>query len=515
MPARTLRALLESEQRFRLTFDHAPIGMALVDRALRFMRVNDALCAMLGYAPEQLVGRSFVDVTHPEDVEEDVGLAERLFSGEIPSYELDKRYLTASGEVVWIHLIGNVIRDEDGLPLYGLAIVENVTERRRAEAERRALAERTEQVRRLESLGVLTGGIAHDFNNLLVGILGEADLVLDELGPDEPIRGPLERIHETARRASDLCQQMLAYGGRVRAEVAPLDLRAAVGDALRLLQTSFPEGVRLEAALSKDGPVVDADRTFLRRILSNLVSNARQAVADGGRVTVRTFRARRAGLAEGAPWLGELPAGAHVGVLEIEDDGVGMDPDTRERIFEPFFSTRGPGRGLGLASTIGLIRSLRGAVRVESEPDRGTRIQVALPLAAEAAASAPAPARPGPDGSILVVDDDPAVRRILAAMLGRLGFHAVGAASGEEALHQLGDRDFRAILLDVEMPGLAGEALARALADAAPGTPLVALSGYDEPTARARLGDAETVGFLQKPFTRSGLETALRRALRD
>jgi CheY-like chemotaxis protein len=306
---------------------------------------------------------------------------------------------------------------------------------------------------------------------------------------------------------------MLAYGGRIRVEPRPVDLNTVARESLRLLKTSFPESVRLEVDLAKVPVVVEGDPTFVRRILSNLVVNARQAVSEHGFVGVRTESRSRRDLVDDRTWLGEVPRGPMVGVLEVSDDGAGMDDATRERVFEPFYTTKGAGRGMGLATVLGLVRSMGGAVRVESAPGRGTVFQVALPLSSELPDTTRHPERGELDGSVLVVDDDPMVRRVLGAMLERSGFRTVLAASGEAALRELGEQGFRAVILDVEMPGLSGEDLLRQVALAAPDVPVLVTSGYDEGTALSRLGGLSVAGFVQKPFTQAGLEEALRSVL--
>jgi CheY-like chemotaxis protein len=308
---------------------------------------------------------------------------------------------------------------------------------------------------------------------------------------------------------------MLAYGGQIPCEPRSVDLGGVAHEAVRLHRTSFPEDVALQLDLSKTPVAVLADTTFLGRILSNLLTNARQAVGGGGRVTVRTRAVERRDLLDDGPWLGELPRGPVVGLLEVADDGVGMDATTRERMFEPFFSTRGVGRGMGLASSLGLLGAMGGAVRVGSEPGRGTRVEVALPLSQELPEPVAVPREASMDGGVLVVDDEVGVRRITGAMLERLGFHPVLVEDGEKALEALGQRDFRAVLVDVEMPGLSGERLVRRIRELAPDLPLVAVSGYDPGTVHARLGPEAVQAFVQKPYTRADLAEALRRVLGD
>jgi signal transduction histidine kinase/CheY-like chemotaxis protein len=394
--------------------------------------------------------------------------------------------------------------------------------RRRAEADKLAIERQLFEVQKLESLGVLAGGIAHDFNNLLAGILGNASLALAGAADGEPERAHLRQIEEAARRAADLARQMLAYSGRGGADVVPLDVTELVEDTGRLLRVTIRREIALRFDLSRDLPAVRADATQLRQVVMNLVLNGAEAIGEkSGLVRVTTGRVRvdRELLRGLAPDSGLLE-GEHV-FLEVSDDGCGMDAATRARIFEPFFSTKAAGRGLGLAAVQGIVRGHRGALTVTSEPGRGSVFRLLLP-ACEEPARRPEPASPAADesrwsstGLVLVVDDEELVRAATAKMLERLGFEvltAIDGLAGVRVLEERGER-IRLVLLDAMMPRLAGDETFAAMRRARPDVRVVVTSGYSRHEATGRMRGAGLAGFLQKPFGMKELERCVRDAL--
>ncbi|NLF29871.1 MAG: response regulator, partial [Planctomycetes bacterium] len=367
---------------------------------------------------------------------------------------------------------------------------------------------------------VLAGGIAHDFNNLLVAILGNADLALRELPPDAPGRAHLEEIHKAGVRASELTDQMLAYSGKGRFVLASVDLNALVGEMTDVLKSTVPASARLVVALDDKLPPVTADPAQIRQVIRNLVSNAVEALPPtGGRVTLRTEAVTLAERLK-APRreLDDLPAGDYA-ALQVIDNGCGMDARTHDRVFDPFFSTKFTGRGLGMAAVLGIVRGHRGTIEIDSEPDAGTTVRVLLP------AARPQPHREPDDaaarqpwkgaGTVLVVDDEPSVRKLAALMLERMGFQTLVAADGPEAIALFtGHADrITAVLLDRTMPALSGPQVVDRLRALRPDVPIILCSGYPEHQAREDLGDVDLVGFVQKPFQYATLVDAMRRAI--
>lgn len=388
-------------------------------------------------------------------------------------------------------------------------------EQQRAQMERKLL-----ETQKLESLGVLAGGVAHDFNNLLTGILGNAGLMRLELPEHSPVQEMLADIEHSALRAADLCKQMLAYAGKGRFVVQRLDLSALVEDTARLLQLSVSKKAVLSFDLTADLPRIQADATQLRQIVMNLVINASEAIGEqSGRIVVTTglMTADRAYLTE--TYLSpDLPEGDYV-FLEVSDNGMGMSAATRARIFDPFFTTKFTGRGLGLAAVLGIVRGHRGALKVYTEPGRGTSFKLLLPCVDGPAENADAAAGRQPrwtgEGTILVVDDEETVRTVASRMLKAHGYQVVLAADGREALARFRERagEFRLVLLDLTMPHMNGEETFREMRHLQPDARVLLMSGFNEQEAVNRFTGKGLAGFLQKPFTPESLLSKLQEVL--
>jgi signal transduction histidine kinase/CheY-like chemotaxis protein len=393
-------------------------------------------------------------------------------------------------------------------------------ERHRAEEERRKLEQQLLQVQKLESLGVLAGGIAHDFNNLLTGILGNANLAKYDVPEGTETYESLEYIERAAHRAADLCRQLLAYSGRGRLQVEPLDLSALVVDMVELLEVSLSKKCKLTLALGDALPLVTADATQLRQVIMNLITNASESVGnERGTVTITTGTRTCSREMLRATYLrDDLPAGTYA-FVEVRDTGSGMDPETQARIFDPFFTSKFSGRGLGLAALLGIVRSHGGAIELESTPGHGTRFRVYLPTCAEAPTT-PSVDRAAPgleqrSGRVLVVDDEEEVRTFARRALQRHGFDVIVAENGERALEVLSecDGDVSVVLLDLLMPELSGEEVFQELQKRYPGTPVVLSSGYTEDDAVPRMTEAGLASFLPKPYRTQALVEAIDRAI--
>ena len=397
----------------------------------------------------------------------------------------------------------------------------DVTGRIAAEQEHRQLQAQLLHGQKLESLGVLAGGIAHDFNNLLMAIRARAELIADAGGLPAEVREDIGAILRTSDQAAGLCRQMLTYAGRGAIEVQTVDLSAIAREMQDLVRVSVSRKVELQLELSAERLWVSADVTQLRQVVLNLVTNASDAVEATGRsgtVRVRTYPA-----ALGSEWLSRAFIGQHVApgefrVLEISDDGVGMGEDVVRQIFDPFFSSKGPGRGLGLSSTLGVVRRHTGALGVESRPGAGSRFVVALPRASgppreghvveEPLAGAEFVGR-----SILVVDDDEDVRRVVARMLARMGMHVLEASDGDAALSRLsgeGSSDIDIVLLDLTMPRKSGPATLAEMRAMGIEIPVIIASGY---SSEALPEGVNVAGFVQKPFSWEALSRAIGKVL--
>ncbi len=380
----------------------------------------------------------------------------------------------------------------------------------------RKLEKKLSDAQKLESLGVLAGGIAHDFNNLLVGIIGNADLALHDVTASSPTHESLVDILTASHRAADLCRQMLAYSGRGRFVVQTVDPREVVEEMTHLLRASIAKTAVLSYAFDPDTKPVDADISQLRQVVMNLITNASDAL-DGrdGIITLAsgTLQADAAYLAH-AYLRTDLAPGPYT-FIEVSDTGTGMDEETQAHIFEPFFSSKAVGRGLGLAAVSGIVRGHKGAIRVYSELGKGTTIKVLLPASAHEATPTKVPVNhttnPRVQGVLLVVDDEPAVRRLARRSLERLGFTVLEAEDGHVAVEMYRDQPDKiaAVLLDMTMPVMGGEEAFRQLRVIDPAVRVLLSSGYNEQEATRRFAGKGLAGFLQKPYRASELQDAM------
>lgn len=504
------RVLQESEERFRRVFEEGPLGLALVGKDYRFEKVNNALCEMVGYDEKDLTGMSFVDITHPDDVITDVELAKRLFKGEIPFYRLQKRYTKRSGELIWINLTGSVIRGADGQPLYGMAMVEDITEMKRTQEE--ALFRH-----KLESVGTLASGIAHDFNNLLGAIQAQAELALMEIESGSSCAGELKTIRDVATRGSEIVRQLMIYAGQETAVVDLVDLSTIVNEMISLLKVSITKRATIQADLDPKLPPIRASAAQLRQVVMNLITNASEAIgARSGVVRVTT----RFAILKGPSASPQLPDGDYV-QLEVSDTGRGMTRETMAKVFDPFFTTKSAtgGRGLGLAVVQGIVRRLGGAVQVASEPDQGTTFAILLPCAntrddsiVNALKGKRQLAAESLSGTILVVEDEGQLRQAVVKMLRHTGFVVLEAGDGTSAIHRLradGDK-IDVILLDMTLPGASSHEIVAEAAKAKPGVAVMLTSAYSREAIAGEMSHRQIRGFIRKPFRLGELVDALR-----
>jgi PAS domain S-box-containing protein len=502
-------ALRESEERFRRVFEEGPLGLALVGRDYRFVKVNSALCEMVGYGEAELVQLSFADITHPEDVRADVELAEQLFRGEIPFYRMQKRYVKKTGDIIWINLTASIIFGPDGEPLHGLAMVEDITEIKRTQEE--ALFRQ-----KLESVGTLAGGIAHDFNNLLGAVQAQAELALVELEGGASCKEELRSIREVAIRGSEIVRQLMIYAGKESAVVGLVDLSKTVDEMLALLKVSVTKHAVIKADLDQDLPAIRASAAQIRQIVMNLITNASDAIGDrDGVIRVIT---RRVTLKGGVATLAE---GDYV-QLEVSDTGRGMPLQTQAKVFDPFFTTKSAGRGLGLAVVQGIVRSLGGAIHLTSEPGKSTTFRIQLPCA-EIRASPSSYTLPGvgefagpcQHGTVLVVEDEQHLRQAVVKMLRKTGFEVLEADNGSSAIDLLSADDVKidAILLDMTIPGASSREVIAEGANAKPNIKVILTSAYSQETIDGEMNSPQVHSFIRKPFRLRDLLQTLRSSL--
>jgi signal transduction histidine kinase len=390
-------------------------------------------------------------------------------------------------------------------------------DRRCAEQQRRLLELQVRQAQNLESLGVMAGGIAHDFNNLLTGIMGNAELAQLDLPEDSSSYRYLDGVSQSARRAAELCRQMLAYAGRGKFVTQPIDLNSLIDDMMPLLRASVSKRAVLVLDLADDLPEIDGDISQFRQILGNLIVNASESLEDHpGSVTIRTGSQYCTEAFLKGTYLAEpLPPGDYV-VLDVVDTGTGMTEDVIEKAFEPFFTTRFAGRGLGMPAVLGVVRSHRGAVRLESAPGIGTTIQLLFPVdTIESNAWLVAGEAAGDwhrQGTVLLADDEDMVLSVGSMMLRHLGLNVVTATNGDDAVEraQLHGDTLQCVILDYEMPGLETETACDRIKNAFPETPIIVSSGHAQRDVLGHFAEGTVDAFLSKPFELSSLQSVMR-----
>ena len=502
-------ALRESEARLRAVIASAPVVLFTLDRAGVVTFSEGKGLGHFDLSPGQLVGHSL-----PELYPHTADYVARAFAGE---------------SVTWAGAIGGATfecrltpaRGPDGRVTRVIGLATDVTERMRAEETRLGLERKLLAAQKLESLGVLAAGIAHDFNNLLVSVLGNASLALGEVPPDSPLCEPLRQIEVAARRGSDLTRQMLSYAGQGSIDLERVEVNGLIEEMRNLLRVSVPRRVTQRYEFTTDLPPIAADPTQIRQVVLNLLMNAAEGIGTAdGTITVRTGTVvlDEAGVREirHAP---DAAAGPHV-FIEVADTGCGMDPATVEKIFDPFFSTKFAGRGLGLATVLGTVRRHRGALDVRSRKGQGTTFRVYLPCggtlpAATAAPEASPPAAADAARTVLLVDDEEDVRLVTQHMLERLGCSVLVAGDGREGVEVFRTHveTIDAVIVDLTLPRLGGEQAFNEIRRIRPDAPVIVISGYNDDRTTQRLSEAGLAGFLRKPFSVSDLRSTMDRAL--
>jgi nitrogen-specific signal transduction histidine kinase/CheY-like chemotaxis protein len=392
----------------------------------------------------------------------------------------------------------------------------DIEDRKKAE-----LAVLTKQ--KLESLGLLAGGIAHDFNNLLVGILGGASFAVDSIAEDDPLQPVLGVIVTAAERAAHLTRQMLAYAGKGRFLIESIDVAELVRSTCSLIRGSIPKHVRITVETGHGQPTIEADSSQMQQIVMNLILNAAEAIDDArtGAVVVRTraMDLDAAAIARAEIVSGSLTPGPYL-VLEVRDNGSGMDHDTQTKIFDPFFTTKFTGRGLGLSAVQGILRTHNGALELVSRLGEGSTFRVFLPASGKAAFHAPLPVERANQGAgtVLVVDDEEIVLRTSKTSLERAGFEVVLAESGERAISILRDKETPAvhlIVLDLSMPNMNGKDTMEQIRRLEIAVPVLICSGYSEAEVCREFAGLDVAGFIQKPFTARELTARVTRHISE
>ena len=508
-------ALIQSEEKFRRIVELSPFAMhfytLVQDENLIFTGGNPTADKMLSISHRELIGM-MIEEAFPNLKDTNIPeIYRNVAKGELGQQSFETAY--DDGQVSGLFDV-QVYRSGPG------AIAVNfmdITDRRRNEEERLHLEKQLLHAQKLESLGILAGGIAHDFNNLLTSIVGNTDLALLRLNPESPVRHNLHQVEQAATRAADLAKQMLAYSGKGKFVIEPINLNRLVEEMTKMLEVSISKKCVLRFNFATSLPTVEADATQLRQIIMNLVINASEAIGDkSGVIAVNTGCMQCDKRYLDSAWLNEQIPEGHYVWLEITDTGCGMDKETVAKIFDPFFTTKFTGRGLGMAAVLGIVRGHKGSIKVYSEPNRGTTFKVLLPAGEMPKElfnrDSDLHAAWKGSGTVLLVDDEESVLGIGTEMLKELGFDVLTALNGKVALEVFRENQNKicSVILDLTMPHLDGEQTFRELRQIQPDVKVVMSSGYNEQEVTQRFVGKGLGGFIQKPYKLSTLRGVMR-----
>jgi two-component system, cell cycle sensor histidine kinase and response regulator CckA len=485
-------------------------GILAFDRNFTYTIWNPGMERLTGLSKHAVLGRNALDVIpFWKESGEDAFYRQALAGEHVVAK--DRRFRHAGDEPeVFFEGYYSPLRSATGKIIGGLAIIRDITEKKQLEMQ-------IQHSQKLETLGVLAGGIAHDFNNLLMVIMGNAELAGLHLPGDSSAREFIGQIETATTRAADLCKQMLAYSGKGKFAVRPLDLSSLVKEMADLLEIAVAKKGMLTYELVDDLPAIEADNAQIQQVVMNLITNAADAVEPGkGEVRVQTrVIVADADLLSRCYCDSNVPEGLYV-CLEVSDNGCGMDDETQSRIFDPFFTTKFTGRGLGMAAVLGIIRGHHGAIQVASAPEQGTTIRVLFPPSVQVprsfAKESPAIDSWRGKGTVLVVDDEEMVLNVAKAILASVGFEVETAGDGRQAIemYRQRPREIDLVLMDMTMPHLSGEETFSQLRQLDPNVRVVMASGYSEHEATSHITSRNLAGFIQKPYRAADLIAKLR-----
>ncbi len=505
--------LQQANARFRALIEASPLPVLALDAAGVIESWNQAAERVFGWTEQEVVGKVLPCIPDSA-MEEFRSLRERILNGAVED-GLELIWQHRDGSLVDVSFSGGPLRNGSGAITGIIALVTDITEHKRLE-------ERFRHAQRLESIGLLAGGIAHDFNNLLTGVIGNLSLVLEGMRRRNKVYEPVERAMHSGKRAAKLTQQLLAYSGKGRFIVEPVNLSRLATEVLELVRASIPEGVEVILDLDDGLPEIEADASQINHILINLLINAAEAIGSAAgqiRIVTRVEVVDDVYLAHARLEPSQrVETGAYV-CLEVQDSGCGMDQATLARIFDPFFTTKFTGRGLGLAAVQGIVRGHKGLIIVESAPEEGTTFRVLFPSAKavirQLAPQAPAFEDLKGTGIILVVDDEDAVRRTAKAALERYGYSVIAARGGREGVEVFKRRsaEIALVLLDMTLPVMSGQEVFRRLRAIRGDIPVVLSSGYNEGEAIRRFAGMGLAGFVGKPYTAAALGSKVKAVL--
>jgi len=515
--AQSFQKLQESEARFRKAFDNAASGIALVDLDGHLLEVNNQLARIFGYSEEELLGKTLNELAHPDDRHIGQKSLKQMMIGEISSTWFEKRYIHMDGRVLWTSNSATVLQDNNHNPANCILHVQNLTEQKIAEDEKKQLEAHLQQSQKMEAIGTLAGGIAHDFNNILSAIMGYVDLALLDAEDGTPLSKSLASINTASERAVELVRQILAFSRPGKKDKNPVPINMVVEEALQLIRSSLPATIEIRSNICAEPIAILGDPTQIHQIVMNLCTNAHHAMlVKGGTLDINLAPIELDyDMVRAYP---NLEPGSYV-KLSIADTGQGMDTDTVNRIFDPYFTTKekGKGTGLGLAVVHGIVKGHGGFIGVRSVPGKGTTFELFFPKIVET--FKPKDSHPDviPTGSerILFVDDEIVLTELNKETIRRLGYQVECMTSPVEAFEAFRaepDR-FDLVITDMVMPKMTGDQLADKIMQIRQDIPIILCTGYNDLITEEKAYKMGIQDFLMKPLAMKDLAHSIRKAI--
>lgn len=510
--------LWDSEQRLSGIVTKAPVGITITDLKGCIIQVNDYALRMLGYERDELIGKTFREISHPDDITEGAELFFQLVSGKLESYRLDKRYLRKDGADWWADISVAPIKSETGEITAILGVTLDINEKMKANRENEKIQNQLWQAQKLEAVGTLAGGIAHDFNNILTAIMGYTELTISEIQEGKCSEENLQHVLNSSRRARDIVRQILTLSRKGDNIKSPQRVTPIVDETIRLLRATIPSTVEINFSDKSDSPIVICDSTQIQQILLNLCTNANHAMRQKGGVI--TIELSLENVDEHSAMINMVKKGEFI-CIRVSDSGAGMNRDILDRIFDPFFTTKEPGLGTGLGLSVarGIIIDHGGFITAESEEGMGSTFRVYIPVSRDVSeivkVSIEQDDLPGGDESLLIVDDEHLIAEMTKLLLQKLGYSVQTSSGSLEALETFRSSPdyFDLIITDQTMPHMTGLDLAKEIKKIRPDVPVILCTGYSETADPEKALGTGISAFLYKPVLTEDLAETIRKVL--
>jgi PAS domain S-box-containing protein len=510
------KKLIESEKKYHTLARVSPVGIFHTDAKGYFVYVNQRWCEIAGLSPQEARGEGWRRGLHPADRQPISTQWHQAAKGNIP-FKAEYRFQQRDGTTTWV--LGQAMAElgDSGKVIGYVGTITDITERRKAEEEKKRLEAQLIQTQKMEAIGTLAGGIAHDFNNILFPIMGYTEMTMAAVSKESKAYHNLAQILKAAHRAREMVQQILTFSHPSEQWKKPIHIQSIIKEVLKLLRASLPATIEFVKGINNDCGAVMADPVQMHQVIMNLCTNAYHAMRDGGVLKVNLSEVDMSSDDEKSGF--KLNPG-HYLRLTVSDTGHGMDPSIVPKIFEPFFTTKqnGEGTGMGLSVVHGIIQSCGGDIAVYSEPGKGTTFHVYLPLIETRQSTTdyvPDESLPKGNERMLLIDDDAQIVQVLRQMLESLGYHVTSRTSGVEALEtfrtQMDNFDF--VITDMIMPKMKGNELVKELLDVRPDIPIIVCTGYSELMTKEKAGQIGIRDLIMKPLALLDLAKTIRKVL--